>query len=226
MGTFGPILPALRCPASAHLRRAIVAASLSVGALAASTATAGDKPPIPDKPPSGAGNAKPGGSAAAGTSQDARRAAMHAATGQASASANPAGSASAAPGDKQKKAASAWAAINGINLKNGKLEDRLEALRQKIDTRKKTFDERRQAEQERIRIRWGALTDRPNVQDELRLHALRIARLTRIQELAEVEGKTAVEGRALKAIDRENARHDKRMQEIALTPAATPGGGQ
>ena len=73
-------------------------------------------------------------------------------------------------------------------------------------------------------FRWGALVDRPSVQEELRLHAMRIARLTRIQELAEVEGKDAVEARALKAVDRENARHDKRMQELALTPAAIPGG--
>jgi hypothetical protein len=116
--------------------------------------------------------------------------------------------------------------VNGINLKAGKMEDRLEALRQKIDTRRKTFAERRDAEQDRIRIRWGSLVDRPAVQDELRLHAMRIARLTRIQELAEVEGKTPVEARALKALDRENARHDKRMQEIALTPAGVPGGAK
>jgi hypothetical protein len=114
--------------------------------------------------------------------------------------------------------------VNRINLKAGKMEERLEALRQKIETRRKTFAERRDAEQDRIRIRWGALVDRPSVQEELRLHAMRIARLTRIQELAEVEGKDAVEARALKAIDRENARHDKRMQELALTPAAVPGG--
>jgi len=116
--------------------------------------------------------------------------------------------------------------VNRINLKAGKLEERLEALRQKIDTRRKTFAERRDAEQDRIRIRWGALVERPSVQDELRLHAMRIARLTRIQELAEVEGKDAVEARALKAIDRENARHDKRLQEIALTPAGVPGGAK
>ena len=202
------------------MRHAIVAAAFGAGASFAATATAG--PPL--KP---AGSPPP--AAAAPSSQSARSAMMKAQTSP-SASASPGGSASpaasgsAAPGDKQKQAAKAWAAVNGINLKAGKMEDRLEALRQKIDTRRKTFAERRDAEQDRIRIRWGSLVDRPSVQEELRLHAMRIARLTRIQELAEVEGKTAVEARALKAIDRENARHDKRMQELALTPATIPGG--
>jgi hypothetical protein len=183
--------------------------------------------PAPNKPPA----LKPSGTPAApaAPAQSARAAAMQAAArGSASASpggsASPAASGSAAAGDKQKEAAKAWAAVNRINLKAGKLEERLEALRQKIETRRKTFAERRDAEQDRIRIRWGALVERPSVQEELRLHAMRIARLTRIEELAEVEGKSAVEARALKAIDRENARHDKRMQELALTPAAIPGG--
>lgn len=219
-------VPKAPTPSGAALRYAIVAASLgAAAALCAATVEAGEgPPPIPGKPP-GVASGKAAGSAAA-NSQAARAQQLKAATGQTSASAaSPASSGSAAPGDKQKQAAKAWAALNGINLKNGKLEDRLEALRQKIETRRKTFDDRRAADQERTRIRWGSLVDRSSVQEELRLHAMRIARLTRIQELAEVEGKTAVEGRALKAIDRENARHDKRMQELAMTPAAIPTGG-
>jgi hypothetical protein len=212
------------------VRHAIVAAAFGAGASFAATATAGDTPAASKPPP-----LKPAGTpATASSNAQAQRAAMMKAGASPSASAapapspggsaSPAASGSAAPGDKQKQAAKAWAAVNGINLKAGKMEDRLEALRQKIDTRRKTFAERRDAEQDRIRIRWGSLTDRPSVQEELRLHAMRIARLTRIQELAEVEGKTAVEARALKAIDRENARHDKRMQELAMTPQAIPGG--
>jgi hypothetical protein len=211
------------------LRYAIVAASLGAGVSVAATAVAADTPA--GKPPP----LKPAGSAAspASNSQQARSDLMKAKTSpSASPSASPGGSASpaasgsAAPGDKAKQAAKAWAAVNGINLKSGKMEERLEALRLKIETRRKTFAERRDAEQDRIRIRWGALTDRPSVQEELRLHAMRTARLTRIQELAEVEGKTAVEARALKALDKENARHDKRMQELAMTPAAIPGGAK
>lgn len=226
-----PIIAALRGPLSSGsgraLRYAIVASALGAGASFAVAATAAD---TPAKPPP-ALPSRPAGSAAApaGNSQEARSLALKAAvspsaTASPGGSASPAASGSAAPGDKQKQAAKAWAAVNGINLKAGKMEERLEALRQKIDARRKTFNERRDAEQDRIRIRWGALTDRPSVQEELRLHAMRIARLTRIQELAEVEGKPAVEARALKAIDKENARHDKRMQEIALTPAGVPGG--
>ena len=226
--------PTYAAPRSARspglaLRHAIVAASFGASASIAGTATAVDTPGRP--PPALPGKpANPAGSAAAGSNSQSARADQMKAKTSPSASASPGGSASpaasgsAAPGDKQKQAAKAWAAVNGINLKAGKLEERLEALRQKIETRRKTFAERRDAEQDRIRIRWGALVDRPSVQEELRLHAMRIARLTRIQELAEVEGKNAVEARALKAIDRENARHDKRMQELALTPAAIPGG--
>jgi hypothetical protein len=209
------------------LRRAIVLASFGAGASFAANAMAGDKPPptLPGKPVTTAAPAAP--AAAASNSQAARAAAMKAQTSPSASpggSASPAASGSAAPADKQKQAAKAWAAVNGINLKAGKMEERLEALRLKIETRRKTFAERRDAEQDRIRIRWGALVDRPSVQEELRLHAMRIARLTRIQELAEVEGKDPVEARALKAIDRENARHDRRMQELAMTPAAIPGG--
>jgi hypothetical protein len=197
------------------------------------TAMAADTPA--GKPPDlkAAAKTTPANSAAANNNA-ARASQMMKAAGSPSAnpapnpggSASPAASGSAAPGDKQKQAAKAWAAVNGFNLKAGKMEERLEALRQKIDTRRKTFAERRDAEQDRIRIRWGALVDRPSAQEELRLHAMRIARLTRIQELAQVEGKTAVEARALKAIDKENARHDKRMQEVALTPAGVPGGAK
>jgi hypothetical protein len=210
----------------------MVAAAFGAAASFAATATAGDttgKPPL--KPGAGGTPAATPPAAAASNSQAARAAMMKAQTSPSASaatagSAAPAASGSAAPGDKQKQAAKAWAAVNGINLKTGKMEDRLEALRLKIETRRKTFAERRDAEQDRIRIRWGALVDRPSVQEELRLHAMRIARLTRIQELAEVEGKNAVEARALKAIDKENARHDKRMQELALTPAAIPGGAK
>ena len=204
------------------LRHAIVAVSFGACASFAATATAGPPPVLTGRPTASAAPAPAPSSQAARAAGMTTRPSPSASAG----SATPAASGSAAPGDKQKQAAKAWADVNRINLKAGKLEERLEALRQKIDTRRKTFAERRDAEQDRIRIRWGALVERPSVQEELRLHAMRIARLTRIQELAEVEGKDAVEARALKAIDRENARHDKRMQEIALTPAGVPGGAK
>jgi hypothetical protein len=214
-------------PPGRALRNAILAASFGAGAAIAATALAGETKPPELK---AANQAKTATAPSAGANTGRSAAMQAAARGSASASpggsATPAASGSAAPGDKQKQAAKAWAAVNGIDLKSGKLDDRLEALRQKIDTRRKTFAERRDAEMDRIRIRWGSLVDRPSVQEELRLHAMRVARLTRIQELSEVEGKTAVEGRALKAIDRENARHDKRMQELAMTPATIPGGAR
>jgi len=97
----------------------------------------------------------------------------------------------------------------------GKLDERLEALRQRIDERKKTLDARRQADQEKIRIRWGALVNQPAVVAELKTYGERVARLTRIRELAEVEAKPAIADRAKKALALENARHEKQMNALA-----------
>lgn len=96
-----------------------------------------------------------------------------------------------------------------------KLEDRLDALRKDVAERKKTLADRRTAEQERVRLRWGTVATFPAVREELRLHAMRSARLQRIQELAEVEGKKAAEARVARAIEREESRHERRMQALA-----------
>lgn len=96
-----------------------------------------------------------------------------------------------------------------------KLDERLDALRKEVAERKKTLTERREAEQERDRLRWGAIVTSPAVREELRLHAMRSARLQRIQELAEVEGKKTTEARVNKLIQREDTRHEKRMAALA-----------
>ena len=77
------------------------------------------------------------------------------------------------------------------------------------------MDTRRKTEQDRTRTRWGALVEQPSVVAELKTHAERTARLGRIQELAEVEGKPAVAARAQRALAAENARHEKQMQTLA-----------
>jgi hypothetical protein len=100
-------------------------------------------------------------------------------------------------------------------LREGTHEQRLEALTKLIADRKSTIDARRKAEQDETHVRWGAVVDQPPVQAELKTHAERVAQLQRIQELAEVEGKPQVVGRAGHALASENARHEKQMQTLA-----------
>jgi hypothetical protein len=96
-------------------------------------------------------------------------------------------------------------------------DQRLDALAKLIDDRKRTIDQRRQAEQDRIRVRWGSVASLPAIQDELRTHAERVARLQRIQELAEAEGQAAVSARATRALEKEDARDELRLQQLAAT---------
>jgi hypothetical protein len=106
--------------------------------------------------------------------------------------------------------------------KLGSLDARLDAMRQRVEERQKTLDARRQAERDRLRIRWGAVVQQPAVVQALQIHAYRVARLERIQELAQVEAKPAVAARASKALDRENVRHERTMAALASGAAAPP----
>jgi hypothetical protein len=127
---------------------------------------------------------------------------------------------SAAPATSAKPATSGSAAPAAADptlasLKLSKLEDRLDALRLRVESRQKTLPDRKKAEQDRTRLRWGGVVDQPAVRTELSDHSQRVARLERIQELAIVEGKQAVADRATKAITKENLRHDQKMATLA-----------
>jgi hypothetical protein len=108
----------------------------------------------------------------------------------------------------------------------GTHDERLEALRQRINERKSSLATRKQAARERTQIRWGSVVFMPPVREELRTHAMRQARLERIRELAEVEAKPQIAARAAKALERENQRHERRMQALATGAAVPPGGTQ
>jgi hypothetical protein len=101
----------------------------------------------------------------------------------------------------------------------------LDGLRLRVEERQRTIDQRRQAEKDRIRLRWGALVSVPAVHDELKAHAERTALLERIEELGQVEGKTNEVARAVRALTRENARHERQMQALAMTANAAPATG-
>jgi len=174
------------------LGSAIPIAVLGVASLMAVTAGAGTPKPVEPKP-------KP--PPAATTTAAAPPPAAPASAAPAH-SAAPATSGSAAPG-------------HGVGLGVGRLEDRLEALRKRMADRKANLEQRRQADQERTRLRWGSVVDSAGVSAELKVHAEREARLERIQELAEVEAKPAIYERARRALNAENNRHEVAMKALA-----------
>jgi hypothetical protein len=101
-------------------------------------------------------------------------------------------------------------------------------LIERFEERKRTMTERRKAAHDAIRRRWGTLVDQPPVREELRLHAMRVAKLERVKELAEADGKADLVARAALALERENTRHEKRMAAFpagAGAPAGSASGG-
>jgi len=75
--------------------------------------------------------------------------------------------------------------------------------------------------------KYGSALGTPAVKDEMKTHAKRMARLHRIETLAKNEKKDAIVKRTDAAIEKEKARHDKRMDQLksggdAGTPAVKP----
>jgi hypothetical protein len=104
-----------------------------------------------------------------------------------------------------------------------KSDERHKKLLERFEERKKTVTERAKSEREEIRKKLGNSLDQQPIQQELRRHARAVARLQRIQEIASVNEKPELAARALAALQKENARHDKRVSELSAAPA--PSGG-
>lgn len=79
---------------------------------------------------------------------------------------------------------------------------------------RETRRERRHAEREAIRQKWGTLADHPAVKAELKVHAWRMARLKRIRAVADAQGKTATVARVDSLIAKENERYQKHMDVL------------
>ena len=99
---------------------------------------------------------------------------------------------------------------------------REEAIRKRIEKREATREARRAARIAEIRARWDRefLAD-PLTQDELALHAQRVADLVRMQEIADLANNQRLAVRVELAISREDSRHENRM--IALKGAFKGG---
>jgi len=80
--------------------------------------------------------------------------------------------------------------------------------------------ERVKAHREAIKKQWGDAAAQPQMGNELRMHAWRLARLDAIKRIATDEGNTDLVTRCDALIERENARHEKRMAALKAGPDA------
>jgi hypothetical protein len=87
-----------------------------------------------------------------------------------------------------------------------------------------TREQRRAQRAAEIRARWdAAFLNDPDTQAELTLHAQRIAELTRMKDLAEIDNNGSLAVRIDTDTERENTRHDERMQSLKAAFAAKGG---
>lgn len=100
---------------------------------------------------------------------------------------------------------------------NEERKDLKEALAKLRETRA----ERQKADRNALRDKYGDILQQPAVREELKTHASRIARLNQIKRVADDEKKSKIASRADKLIDRENKRHDKRMDAFKSGKADT-----
>lgn len=74
--------------------------------------------------------------------------------------------------------------------------------------------DRREERREELKKKWGDVLEKPAAVAELKKHARRVARLQRVKFLAEAGGKTEIVEKAKTLLEKERARHDKRMETI------------
>jgi len=109
-------------------------------------------------------------------------------------------------------------------IKDGKLKK--EDLKARFAELKAKRDERMHAHRQSLKERWGDKLAVPAVHDELARHERRLAMLDRILELAQTEktgkDKDALTARIQGLISKENARHDRVMQQTPAASASAP----
>lgn len=89
-----------------------------------------------------------------------------------------------------------------------------EAIKEAWKKRRENWKERRKERREEIKAKYGAITDKPAVKSELKVHAWRMARLNRMRTIAKAQDKTAVVERIDKLLEKEKARHQKHMDTL------------
>ncbi len=110
-----------------------------------------------------------------------------------------------------------------------------EQFKKQVAEWKESREKRREEQRQALIARWGAAVNKPTVADELRLHAKRLARLQRFEELIATEKQGDVRTRMLDRVqkmrEKEEQRHESAMQRLgnqaaapsnsAVAPAAT-----
>ena len=107
----------------------------------------------------------------------------------------------------------------GLSAKD---DERHKKLRERFEERRRSRGERAKTEREELRHKLGASLGSQAMQQELRRHAQTVARLERIKEIADADGKTELSARATAVLAKENARHEKRLAALAASAAPAP----
>lgn len=100
-------------------------------------------------------------------------------------------------------------------------KDDLHKDREKLREERKAKRKEHMAE---LRAKWGQMLKQPGVKAEMRLHMSRMARLRRIESLAKAKNKDAIVKRTEAAMEKEKARHQKRMDELKAQPGGAASG--
>jgi hypothetical protein len=105
-------------------------------------------------------------------------------------------------------------AIKDGGLGSPAARDAREKLKESREKLKESREERRKAKRAELKAKYGDILDKPAVRAELRVHAQRMARLHRLERIANAKGKEDAEKRVQALVAKENARHDKHMEEL------------
>jgi hypothetical protein len=126
--------------------------------------------------------------------------------------------------DKDEHGEGHGGAPPGLSAKD---DERHKKLRERFEERRRNRGERAKTEREELRHKLGPSLANQAMQQELRRHAQAVARIERIKEIADADGKTELSARATAVLAKENARHEKRLAALAASPApaASASGG-
>lgn len=100
-------------------------------------------------------------------------------------------------------------------------EDRQE-LREDRKELREDRREIRKARRKEVRERWGETVKKPAAKAELKVHARRMARLTRARAVAQDAGKTELVARIDKLVEKEKARHQSAMEKLKGAAGGAP----
>jgi hypothetical protein len=124
--------------------------------------------------------------------------------------------------ERRRKAEAAWVERQKALAKDRAAREA--AWRQRDEERARNRDQRRAERAAAVRARWDrAFLEDAETQDELTLHAQRVAELVRMREVAELSGNGKLVVRIEIAQSREDERHDQRMAALKAS-FGTKGG--